>query len=238
MTDNLISTAYSAELRGATARVLTMGQLALDQVENAIQALLNYRGDIASQVLHQEARVNALEVEIDREITTTMALRQPTARDLRLLIAISKTTANLERVGDEASRIARTVHRLINNGALNRSRLPMADLAHAARTAGRQLRMALDAFERHDTSLAADVIRDDRTVDLEFDGLMRRLVTHMMEDARIVSSVIDLVFVAKAIERIGDHAKNVAEQAIYSAKGTDVRHWPVEAVEAVGAVAG
>ena len=162
-------------------------------------------------MLQQEERVNAMEVEIDRDLSAIIARRQPTARDLRLLIAISKTIANLERVGDEAARIARTVQRLINTGVSSRLRLPVADLGFEADLAIAQLRKALDAFARLDTAQALEVLKQDDQIDQEFDGLMRKLITYMMEDPRTISSSIDLVFVAKAIERVGDHAKNLAE---------------------------
>jgi phosphate transport system protein len=184
-------------------------------------------------VLQQEERVNQMEVEIDRDLSAIIARRQPTARDLRLLIAISKTIANLERVGDEAARIARTVQRLINTGVSSRLRLPVADLGFEADLAIAQLRKALDAFARLDTAKALEVLKQDDQIDQEFDGLLRKLITYMMEDPRTISSSIDLVFVAKAIERVGDHAKNLAEAIIYVVKGTDVRHTSVEAVENV-----
>jgi phosphate transport system protein len=172
-----------------------------------------------------------MEIEIDRDLSSIIARRQPTARDLRLLIAISKTIANLERVGDEAARIARTVQRLINTGVSSRLRLPVADLAFEADLAIAQLRKALDAFARLDTARAVEVLKQDDQIDQEFDGLLRKLITYMMEDPRTISSSIDLVFVAKAIERVGDHAKNLAEVIIYIVKGTDVRHTAVDAVE-------
>jgi phosphate transport system protein len=172
-----------------------------------------------------------MEVEIDRDLSTIIARRQPTARDLRLLIAISKSIANLERVGDEAARIARTVQRLVASGVSSRMRLPMSDLAYEAELATGQLRKALDAFARLDVERALDVLKHDDEIDKEFDGLLRKLITYMMEDPRTISSSIDLVFVAKAIERVGDHAKNLAEVIIYVVKGTDVRHNSPEAVE-------
>jgi phosphate transport system protein len=182
-------------------------------------------------VLAQEERVNMMEIDIDRDLSAIIARRQPTARDLRLLIAISKTIANLERVGDEAARIARTVQRLVNSGVSSRLRLPVSDVRYEADLAIASLRKALDAFARLDTGKALEVIKQDNLIDEEFDGLMRKLITYMMEDPRTISASIDLVFVAKAIERVGDHAKNLAEQIIYIVKGTDVRHNPVETVE-------
>ena len=231
MSDKHLSTQFDAELSGISTRVLEMGGLVESQVAQAIYALTNFSGETATQVLAQEERVNAMEVEIDRDLSSIIARRQPTARDLRLLIAVSKSIANLERVGDEAARIARTVQRLINNGVSSRMRLPVADLAHETDLAIAILRKALDAFARLDVEPALEVLKQDDQIDREFDGLMRKLITYMMEDPRTISSAIDLVFVAKAIERVGDHAKNLAEVIIYIVKGTDVRHNPLTAVE-------
>jgi phosphate transport system protein len=231
MSDKHLSTQFDAELSGVSSRVLEMGGLAESQVAQALYALTHFSGETASQVLLQEERVNQLEIDIDRELSAIIARRQPTARDLRLLIAVSKSIANLERVGDEAARIARTVQRLINTGVSSRMRLPVQDLAFEADLAIAQLRKALDAFARLDTARALEVLKQDDQIDQEFDGLLRKLITYMMEDPRTISSSIDLVFVAKAIERIGDHAKNLAEAIIYVVKGTDVRHAKMEQVE-------
>ena len=233
MSDKHLSTQFDAELSGISNRVLEMGGLVESQVAQSIYALGHFSSETAVQVLQQEERVNQMEMEIDRDLSAIIARRQPTARDLRLLIAISKAIANLERVGDEAARIARTVQRLINTGVSSRLRLPVADLGFEADLAIAQLRKALDAFARLDTARALEVLKDDGKIDAEFDGLLRKLITYLMEDPRTISSSIDLVFVAKAIERVGDHAKNLAEAIIYVVKGTDVRHTSMEDVENV-----
>jgi phosphate transport system protein len=233
MTDKHLSSQFDAELAGISNRVLEMGGLVEAQVAQAVYALSHFSGETATQVLQQEERVNQMEVEIDRDLSAIIARRQPTARDLRLLIAISKAIANLERVGDEAARIARTVQRLINTGVSSRLRLPVSDLGFEADLAVAQLRKALDAFARLDTGAALTVLKTDDQIDQEFDGLLRKLITYMMEDPRTISSSIDLVFVAKAIERVGDHAKNLAEAVIYVVKGTDVRHTAMAEVEDV-----
>ena len=233
MTDKHLSSQFDSELSGVSTRVMEMGGVVESQIRTAVYALAQFNDDAAGQVLEIEARVNLMEVEIDRELSSIIARRQPTARDLRLLIAISKTIANLERVGDEAARIARTVQRLINTGVSSRMRLPVADLAFEAELATAQLRKALDAFARLDTARALEVLKQDDQIDQEFDGLLRKLITYMMEDPRTISASIDLVFVAKAIERVGDHAKNLAEVIIYIVKGTDVRHSSMAAVESM-----
>ena len=231
MTEKHLSTQFDAELSGISTRVLEMGGLVESQVAQAVYALTHFSAETASQVLVLEETVNTMEIEIDRDLSSIIARRQPTARDLRLLIAISKTIANLERVGDEAARVARTVQRLINTGVSSRLRLPVNDLKFESELAVAQLRKALDAFARLDVEKAVEVLKQDDQIDQEFEGLMRKLITFMMEDPRTISSSIDLVFVAKAIERVGDHAKNLAEQIIYIVKGTDVRHNSVEEVE-------
>jgi len=233
MTDKHLSTQYDAELSGISNQVLQMGGLVEQQVAQAVSALSQLNTGHADHVLLQEARVNQLEMDIDRDISAIIARRQPTARDLRLLVAISKMIANLERVGDEAARIARIAKRLMDSGIS--SRLPIGDLAHEASLAIAQLRKALDSFARLDVTRALEVLQHDDEIDQEFEGLMRKLITFMMEDPRTISTCIDLVFVAKAIERVGDHAKNLAEVTIYVVKGADVRHQDREAVnKAVG----
>ena len=233
MSEKHLSSQFDVELSGISTRVLEMGGLVESQVALAIDALTHFNGEVASQVLINEERVNLMEMQIDADLSAIIARRQPTARDLRLLIAISKTIGNLERVGDEAARVARTVQRLINTGVSSRLRLPVGDVSFEASLATASLRKALDAFARLDTQTALEVIKSDNEIDAEFDGLMRKLITYMMEDPRTISASIDLVFVAKAIERVGDHAKNLAEQVIYIVKGADVRHNTPEAVESI-----
>jgi phosphate transport system protein len=231
MTDKHLSTQFDAELSGISGRVLEMGGLVEAQVAQAVHALTHLSAETAAQVQQREELVNQTEVDIDRDLSAIIARRQPTARDLRLLIAVSRIIANLERVGDEAARIARMVQRIVATGQSSRMRLPVEDLAYESELATASLRKALDAFARLDTAKALEVLKQDDQIDLEFDGLMRKLITYMMEDPRTISSAIDLVFVAKAIERVGDHAKNLAEAIIYVVKGTDVRHHPMAAVE-------
>ena len=232
MSDKHLSTQFDAELSGVSTRVLEMGGLVESQLSRAIAALAAFDSDGAGEILREEERVNRMEVEIDRELSGIIARRQPTARDLRLLIAISKIIANLERVGDEAARIGRVVQRLAAVGMPGR-RLPVGDLQFECDLAVAQLRKSLDAFARLDTRLALEVLKHDDEIDQEFEGMMRKLITYMMEDPRTISSSIDLVFVAKAVERVGDHAKNLAEAVIYIVKGADVRHAPMVDIESV-----
>jgi phosphate transport system protein len=230
MADKHLSTQFDSELNSLSSRVMEMGGLVESQIRQAIDALFTFNGEVVRQVLENERRVNLLEIDIDRELSSVIARRQPTARDLRLLMAISKTTANLERVGDEAERIARMVQSIMEKSGAVRT-LPASELGVAADLAAAQLRKALDAFARLDTKAAVAILKEDDLLDQEFNGFVRKLITYMMEDARTISSSLDLLFVAKAIERIGDHAKNIAEFIIYVVKGADVRHTSMEDIE-------
>jgi len=229
MTDKHLSTQFDSELNAVSARVMELGGLVEAQIRQAIAALSQFSLDAADQVAVLEERVNRMEVEIDHELTTIIARRQPTARDLRLLMAISKATANLERMGDEAMRMARMVRSIIESGAARA--LPSSDLRVAADLASGLLRKALDAFARLDTRAALAILKEDDLIDREFDGFVRKLITYMMEDPRTISASLHLVFLAKAIERIGDHSKNVAELIIYLVEGKDVRHQALETIE-------
>ncbi|MEW6464327.1 MAG: phosphate signaling complex protein PhoU [Pseudomonadota bacterium] len=229
MSDKHLSAQFDVELNDVSARVMELGGLVESQIHTAVYALAQFSASAAQQVLDVEQRVNAMEVEIDRELASIIARRQPTARDLRLLMAISKTTANLERAGDEAEKIARMVTSIIQSGASRT--LPASELCVAADLASGLLRKALDAFSRLDVSMALSIMKDDDQIDAEFDGFVRKLVTYMMEDPRAISPSLDLLFIAKAIERIGDHAKNIAEFIVYVVKGADIRHTSREHIE-------
>jgi len=231
MPDKHLSTQFDSELTSVSSRVMELGGLVESQIRQAIYALSQFSVEVANEVSANEARVNAMEVEIDHLLSSIIARRQPTARDLRLLIAISKTTANLERVGDEAEKIARMVRSIIQSGA-PRS-LPSLELRVASDLASGLLNKALDAFARLDDNAAVSILKEDDLIDAEFDGFVRKLVTYMMEDPRMISPSLDLLFLAKAIERIGDHAKNIAEFIIYVVKGEDVRHSSMEKIESV-----
>ena len=231
MPDKHLSSQFDSELTSVSSQVMELGGLVESQIRQAIYALSQFSVEVADEVTAREARVNAMELEIDRDLSSIIARRQPTARDLRLLIAISKTTANLERVGDEAEKIARMVRSIIHSGA-PRS-LPSLELRVAADLASGLLNKALDAFARLDVNAAVSILKEDDLIDAEFDGFVRKLVTYMMEDPRMISPSLDLLFLAKAIERIGDHSKNIAEFIIYVVKGEDVRHSTMEKIESV-----
>ena len=229
MADKHLSSQFDSELNGVSARVMELGGLVESQIRQAIFALSQFSLEAVEQVGLMEQRVNAMEVEIDHELASIIGRRQPTARDLRLLLSISKATANLERMGDEANKMARMVKSIIESGS-SRS-LPTSDLRVATELASGMLRKALDAFARLDVKAAVAILKEDDLIDKEFDGFVRKLITYMVEDPRTISASLDQLFLAKAIERIGDHSKNVAELVIYLVKGKDVRHTTLDEIE-------
>ncbi len=231
MPEKHLSTQFDSELNEVSTKVMELGGLVELQIKKAISALSQFSIDLVNEVAANELRVNAMEIDIDRELSSIIARRQPTAVDLRLLIAISKITANLERVGDEAEKISRMVLLIIESGA-PRS-LPSLELKVASDMASSLLRQALDAFARLDTEAAVSILKDDYLIDREFDGFVRKLITYMMEDPRTISASLNLLFLAKSIERIGDHAKNIAELIIYVVKGADIRHTSMAHIESV-----
>lgn len=231
MSDKHISSQFDAELNSISTHVLEMGGLVESQLHQAVYALVNLSTESADQVLANETKINQMEMQIDHEIISTIGRRQPTARDLRFLMAISRTTQNLERAGDEVARIARMVKSIIQSGSPRN--LPSKELRVAADLAAALLRKTLDSFARLDTAMAVSIIKEDHQIDDEYNGFMRKLITYIMEDPRTISPSLDLLFLAKSIERVGDHAKNIAEQIIFIVMGADVRHTSMDKVESV-----
>ena len=217
---------YDLDLGSIRSRVLQMGGLVESQIRRALEALVCGDRALADEVIADDHRVNAMEVALDGDCSQLIVRRQPAANDLRMILAIAKIVTDLERMGDEAQKIARMA-RSIHERAPGQPP-PAVDVRHAAEVALSMLRRALDAFARLDVASAADVIRSDAAIDSEFQSLLRQLITYMMEDPRTITTALEIVWVAKALERMGDHAKNMAEQIIYIVKGTDVRHTKVE----------
>ena len=213
---------YDLDLDSIRSRVLQMGGLVESQIRRAIDGLAS--GELAAleQVIDDDHRVNAMEVSLDGDCSHLIVRRQPAASDLRMIFAIAKTVTDLERIGDEAQKMARMAKAIHERGAAPLP--PAVDVRHAAEAAIAMLRRSLDAFARLDCEAAQGVIRDDAGLDAEFRAILRQLITYMMEDPRTISTALEIVWIAKAIERIGDHAKNMAEYVIYIVKGTDVRH--------------
>lgn len=233
MANEHISKKFDAELEAVRARVLQMGGLVEQQITRAMEVLVNGDIALADQVIKDDHRVNALEVGIDDDCTHIIAKRQPTASDLRMVMAIVKTITDLERIGDEAQKIARMAKQI--HQADSRVTAPIADVRYACNLALEMLRTSLDAFARLDVAAAAKVVRQDEEVDERFRAILRQLMTFMMEDPRTISASIDILFIAKAIERIGDHSKNMSEYVVYLVKGKDVRHITTEELERVAA---
>ena len=216
-----ISKQFDAELEAVRSRVLQMGGLVEEQIVKAVDGLASGDLEALDRVIEDDHRVNAMEVGLDESCSQIIARRQPAASDLRLVMAIIKTITDLERIGDEAEKIARMA-KLIHEA--ERAHLPRLELKHVANLALSMLRKALDAFARLDVDSALQVVKQDRGVDDEFRSILRQLITFMMEDPRTISRCLETLFVAKAIERIGDHAKNMAEYVVYMVEGRDVRH--------------
>jgi len=224
-----ISKAFETDLDTTRTRVLQMGGLVEAQILAAIDAYASGDTALMEQVIENERRVNGYEVAIDGACNHIVVKRQPAASDLRLIMGISKIVTDLERIGDEAQKIARMAKRIHEHGGQHAQRFPA--VRHAAQIAVRMLREGLDSFARLDVVAAAEVLKEDTAIDQEFTSVLRQLITYMMEDPRTITPALEIVWVAKAIERIGDHAKNLAEQVIYIVRGTDVRHTAFADVE-------
>jgi phosphate transport system protein len=224
-----ISRQFDADLESIRASVLQMGGLVESQIRSAIESLVSGNVALMNRVIEDDHRVNAMEVKIDESCSQLIARRQPAAGDLRLVMAVIKTITDLERIGDEAEKIARMAKLLSQKPGFAFPRYQ--EIKHAAEIAVDMLRKSLDAFARLDVVMAAQVVRQDDQVDEEFRAIMRYLITFMMEDPRTISTSLEILFVAKAIERIGDHAKNMSEYVIYMVKGRDVRHITLEEID-------
>jgi phosphate transport system protein len=219
---------FDVELEDVRSRFLQMGGLVESQITDAIDGLANGDLRLLERVITRETEVNRFEVDIDDAIGRILALRQPAAVDLRMMITLTKMITDMERAGDEAEKIARMAKMIHEAGRRN---MPGLELWHMASKVTTMMRQALDAFARVDVQVAAQVVRQDKGVDSEWQGAIRQLITYMIEDPRTISRSIELLFIAKALERIGDHAKNMSELLIYMVKGQDVRHTGVDNVE-------
>ncbi len=212
---------FDDDLESLRSRVLNMGGLVEKQVENALLALTRSDSSLADEVATSDYKINSLEVSIDEECTQLIALRQPAASDLRLVMAIIKTITDLERIGDEAEKIGRHAVKL---ATVERTPTYFLEIKHMGGRVREMLHDSLDTFARMDTEKAIMIARSDREINDEYDSLVRQLITHMMEDPRSIKRALRVMWCARSLERIGDHAKNICEYVIYTVAGTDVRH--------------
>ncbi|MGH8528756.1 MAG: phosphate signaling complex protein PhoU [Nevskiales bacterium] len=223
-----ISRQFNAELEDVRQRVLAMGGLVEQQIADAVTALIENKGDLGEAVAAGDKRVNSFEIAIDEECSRILARRQPTASDLRLVVAISKTITDLERIGDEAERIGRMAMHLATEDAPKGAH---AAVEHLGKHVLEMVTDALDGFARMDTEAALAVAKEDQKVDREYESIIRQYITFMMEDPRTISRVLSLIWSVRALERIGDHARNIAEHVIFFVEGKDVRHISLEDME-------
>ena len=217
-----LSSQFDEDLSRLRTHVLQMGGLVETQVSASIEAYTSGEVAVVKGIVDNDRKINDLEKAIDDDCAHIIAKRQPAAYDLRLVLGISKIVTDLERAGDEAKKIAKGVQRIYENG-----HFPTqygVGIRHIADAALLMIRQSLDAFARRDVDLARSVIKADKEVDVEFKSIIRQLITHMMEDPRTITTSIDIISIARAIERIGDHAKNVSEQVIFIVEGRDIRH--------------
>lgn len=228
-TSQHISHKFDEEMEDLRNQVLKMGGLVEQQINGAIEALQDTDAPDAEKIILRDHKVNALEVAIDEACTQILARRQPAATDLRMVIAVIKTITDLERIGDEAEKIAKMALNLAEEDINFHSRY--AGIRHLADQVKRMVHDVLDAYARLDVDAAIKVVRDDDEADKEYQDLIRLLITYMMEDPRRISEVLDVIWAARALERIGDHAKNIGEYVIYLVKGKDIRHLDLDDVE-------
>ncbi|WP_456268698.1 phosphate signaling complex protein PhoU [Kushneria sp. AK178] len=216
-----ISRQFNQELESLKTQLLAMGGLVERQINEVIAALLEGDFDTAERVRNNDREVNTFQLDIDDECTHILARRQPTASDLRLVMAVTRATSDLERMGDEANKIARHALSLIEEGQTRRG---FTEVRHISTRVRDMVRQALTAFARMDANQAREVLGEDEVVDQDYQTAMRSLVTFMMEDPRSISSVLNVIWILRSLERIGDHADNLAESVIYLVEGDDIRH--------------
>ena len=220
---------FDLELENLRTRVLQMGGMAEQQVRKAIDGLSSGDKSLLETVVRDDDRINQLEVDIDTLCNQVIAKRQPTAIDLRMIVSVLKAISDLERVGDKAQKIARLGIGLADQAGVP---VPKVELSHMSDKALQMLRLSLDGFARLDVTLATDAMRLDEEVNSEYRAIHRQLITYMMEDPRTITRSLDIIAIAKAIERIGDHAANIADYVIYMVKGVNVRHDSTEEIVA------
>ena len=225
-----IYTQYDTDLEAIRAKVLEMGGMVEEQLTDSVSSLINADGKLADSVIKKDERVNDLESEIDEDCSLIIAKRSPTARDLRNVLMMLRIITDLERIGDEASKIAKATHRIYEKDRMSKPQTK--EIQSIYEKLQYMLRTALNSFARLDVNETVAVLESDKEVDGEYRAYMRQLLTYMLEDPRTISLSLELMFVAKSLERIGDHAKNVSQNVIYTVKGKDVRHSSINEIKA------
>ena len=223
-----ISQQFNSELEQLKNHLLEMGGLVERQVGDAVNALVNADSELAVQIRANDKKINQMELDIDEECTRIIARRQPAASDLRLVITASKVITDLERIGDESAKIARQAIKLCEEGESPRG---YVEIRHIGGRVQAMTQKALTAFARLDVDAALAVAQEDKDVDMEYESAMREMVTYMMEDPRSIKRVMNVIWSLRALERIGDHARNIAEGVIYLVKGKDVRHLSIDEMQ-------
>ena len=223
-----ISRRFNEDLEGVRNRVLQMGGFVEQQMQQAVAALIDADSRLGEEVARGDHKVNDMEVQIDEECSRILATRAPAASDLRLIVAIIKTITDLERIGDEAEKIAYIASRL---AVMERPADRYREIKHLGRLAQAMVHDALDAFARLDADAALRICRDDRVIDDEYESIQRQCLTFMLEDPRTIRRALDVMWVARSLERIGDHAKNLSEYVVYMVYGKDIRHTSLDDVE-------
>jgi phosphate transport system protein len=223
-----ISRRFNEDLEGVRSRALQMGGFVEEQLLNAVNALVDGDSQLGDAVARGDHKVNAMEVAIDEECSRILATRAPAASDLRLIVAVIKTITDLERIGDEAEKIGYIASRL---ATMERPADRYREIKHLGRLAHQMVHDSLDAFARLDADAALKICREDRILDDEFESIQRQCITFMMEDPRTIRRALEVVWVARALERIGDHAKNICEYVVYMVHGKDIRHTSLDDVE-------
>jgi len=225
-----IYTQYDTDLEAIRAKVLEMGGIVEEQLTDSVSSLINADAKLADSVIKKDERVNALESEIDEDCSLIIAKRSPTARDLRNVLMMLRIITDLERIGDEASKISKATHRIYEKDRMSKPQTK--EIQSIYEKLQYMLRTALNSFARLDVGETIAVLESDKEVDGEYRAYMRQLLTYMLEDPRTISLSLELMFVAKSLERIGDHSKNVSQNVIYTVKGKDVRHSSINEIKA------
>jgi phosphate transport system protein len=219
--ENHIASVFDEELEEIRRDLMNMGGQVEQQLEDAVRAISDADSQLAEQVIQRDSKVDKMELAIDEACVLVIARRQPAASDLRLVVAVTRAVADLERIGDEAKKIAKHALELTESGP---SPMGYTEVRHLAQSVSQMLRNSLDAFARFDADAALETLQQDREIDMEYKTALRELVTYMREDPRSIGRVMSILWVVRSLERIGDHAKNLCEQVVFIVKGKDIRH--------------